>query len=83
MINFEPRPNCQYNLSSYKHKWWNTFQQGVDIFQNILKIRWNWYSEDSDVVKYKPPHIRGSLWYIIIKLWNIYNGKIYVVFSLS
>ena len=33
MVNFEPRPNCQYNLSSYKHKCQNTFQQGVDIFQ--------------------------------------------------
>jgi hypothetical protein len=32
IVNFEPKSNCQYHLSSFVRNWQNTFQQSVDIF---------------------------------------------------
>ena len=33
IVNFEPKSNCQYHLSSSVHNGQNTFQQDVDIFR--------------------------------------------------
>ena len=35
MVNFELKSNCQHHLSSSVRKWYNTFQQSVDIFRKI------------------------------------------------
>jgi len=36
LVNFEPKSNCQYHLSSCVRSWQNTCQQGVDIFRKKL-----------------------------------------------
>jgi hypothetical protein len=36
MVNFEPKFNCKYDLSSSVCKWQNTFQQGVDIIRKTF-----------------------------------------------
>ena len=36
IVNFEQKSNSQYNLSFSVCNWWNTFQQGVDIFRKTV-----------------------------------------------
>ena len=37
IINFDPKYNCQYYMSSYVRKWQNTLQRVVDHLTNVLK----------------------------------------------
>jgi hypothetical protein len=41
VVNFQAKDNCQFHISSYVHRWQNTFQKGVDIFRKpFWKIIW-------------------------------------------
>jgi len=50
IVNFEPKSNCQYQLSSSARSWQNAFQQGVDISRNTFLERWDGSLKTFDLI---------------------------------